>query len=157
MKNEKKEEEYLDFLSRAQRYCSLSEKCKYDLTKKLNEWKVPAPLHKKIILNLEKENFINEQRFAIAFARDKFRFSKWGKIKISYALKEKKLASNLISSALSEIDQKEYLEFCMKETRSKYASIKGKELYERIAKTLRYMAGKGFETDLCRKYIDVAE
>lgn len=148
------QEDFITFLSRAQRYCSLSEKCEEDVRKKLIEWKVIPVLFNDIFSSLKQEKFINEERYAKAFAIDKFRLSKWGKIKIDFALNAKKISAHYIENALDAIDMKEYLSFIAKEVSQKYASVKGKTDFERKAKVLRYMAGKGFEVETCQKFLE---
>ncbi len=153
MKEELKEE-FITFLSRAQRYCSLNEKCEDDVQKKLKEWKAHPSLFTAILNDLKKEKYIDEERYVKAFARDKFRFSKWGKIKIAYALKGKKISDENIQKGLDAVDQNDYSDFIEKEVKLKFASVKGKDDFEKKGKTLRYMAGKGFELELCQKFLE---
>ena len=72
------------------RYCSKAEHCIDDVRQKLWTWKVPTEEHDDIINTLIDNNFINEQRYAEAFVKDKFRFNHWGRIKISLMLRAKK-------------------------------------------------------------------
>jgi len=106
----KKEYTLEELLHKAASYCSISEHCVSEVVEKLTAWGVSITDKQKIIDRLISEDFINEKRFCIYFVKDKFRFNKWGKIKISYALKQKGLSSELINSALSTIDEGEYQE-----------------------------------------------
>jgi len=78
----KKEYSFDELFHKAASYCSISEHCISDVEEKLMAWKVPQLQRKKLIDKLVEEDFINEKRYALAFVRDKFRFNKWGKIKI---------------------------------------------------------------------------
>ena len=85
----KKQYTFDDLLHKAASYCPISEHCISDVTTKLRAWEVEEFDRKKIIENLIEDDFINEKRYAVAFVRDKFRLNKWGKIKITMALREK--------------------------------------------------------------------
>ena len=73
---------YEEALYKSAAYCSQSEHCISDLRNKLTQWGVMESDWDKIIRYLVDENYINESRYAIAFTKDKFRYNKWGKIKI---------------------------------------------------------------------------
>ena len=75
-------------------------------------------------------------------------------MEIKYALKGKNISEEHIQSGLNTIDQKAYFDFIEKEIKAKLASVKGKNDFEKKGKTLRYMAGKGFEANLCQKFLD---
>ncbi len=89
--------------------CSRREFCCDDIRNKLSLWGVDDDDGEKIIGILIKENFINESRYAAAFVRDKFKYNKWGKIKIESHLRVKKLPPDIISSALNSIDNEQYV------------------------------------------------
>ena len=93
-----------ELLHKAASYCSISEHCIYEVDLKLNAWCVTRDDRKSIINRLIAEDFINEKRFCAYFVKDKFRFNKWGKLKIAYALEQKRLDNDLINNALNSID-----------------------------------------------------
>ena len=70
-------------------YCSIAERCEQAIIEKMAKWGTPEDEQQAIINKLIEDDFLNERRYATAFARDKFRFNQWGRIKISYALKLK--------------------------------------------------------------------
>ena len=72
-------------------FCSKKEYCRQEIRQKLEKWEIAEKDIDTILEFLQKNNFINEQRYAQFYARDKFRFNKWGKQKISLMLKQKKL------------------------------------------------------------------
>lgn len=93
-------------LHRAAALCSSSEHCIADIREKLSRWGIGEPDARTIVERLVQERFIDEERYAIAFAKDKFRFSGWGRIKIRYALQQKRIGNSDIVNALSLIDGK---------------------------------------------------
>ena len=109
---------------------------------------------RKILQQLESEKFIDESRFASSFARDKFRFNKWGKIKISYAMKQKHLPENIINEALDSISEDEYREVLTEELQKKRKSVKGKNAWDIRNKLTRFAQQRGFEFDIIQKTID---
>jgi regulatory protein len=111
-------------------------------------WNVGSAESEKILNILIKENFINESRYATAFVKDKFRYNKWGKVKISAHLKAKSISSDIIQSALESIDNTDYIEMLRKLLDSHRKTVKAKNQIDLNAKLLRYGLSKGFESAL---------
>ena len=141
-------------LKKVELICSKQEKCKYDIKRKLLEWGIEPNSIDKIINSLEKNKFIDEKRYSSFFVRDKFRFNKWGKIKILFTLRQKNIADKYIFSALNKIDDKEYFNTLEKEILKKQSSIQYNNNYELKGKLLRFAESRGFEKDLIFKIID---
>lgn len=91
-----------------ERYCVYQERCHYDIEKKLKEMRMIPQAIDEIFGHLIQHNFLNETRFAQAFARGKFRIKKWGRTRITRELKMRKISSYTIKLALKEIDSKDY-------------------------------------------------
>ena len=140
-----------EFLHKAASYCSVSEHCISEIEIKLTAWDVLPTDREKIIICLKKDGFINEQRFCTAFVKDKFRFNKWGKIKISLALKAKGLSKELIDNAVSLIDEDEYEEMLASILKTKLATISYKDEYEKCGKLFRFAQSRGFESSIIEK------
>lgn len=132
-------------LIKAQNICARQEKCESDIRKKLYDWKAKQDDFNEIINNLKTEKFIDEQRYAISFAKEKFRFNKWGKVKIEFALKQKNISQKFISNALNEIPDKDYETILKNELLKKIKTIKETDEYTIRSKLLRYALSKGFE------------
>lgn len=132
---------------KAEAYCAVTEHCKDEVLRKLEQWGAPADAYESIIQHLEEENFLDEQRYAIAFVRDKYRFNQWGKMKISQALKLKHVPSSCISKAMQEIDEEEYGAILASLLRKKRQGIKANNEYERNGKLIRFAVGHGYEMD----------
>lgn len=144
----KKEYTTEQLFQKAASYCSISEHCVSEVETKLKAWKVDTSESKKIIEKLIQDDFINEKRFAQAFVRDKFNFNKWGKLKISAALREKRLDSGLINKALSNIDEGEYEEMLATLLKNKMQNIKYEYEYEKQGKLFRFAQSRGFENNI---------
>jgi regulatory protein len=139
---------YKTALSKAMAQCSKREYCTEDIRSKLELWGVGSADTERIIAALIKENFINESRYASAFVRDKFRYNKWGKIKIAAHLRIKKIPSDKIRTALESIDYEVYIKVLRELIEKHKKSIKAKNQYALKAKLLRYGLSKGFESTL---------
>jgi regulatory protein len=152
--NKMKKEYTLDeLLHKAASYCSISEHCISEVEEKLTAWGVNNEDKTKIIDKLCEDNFINEKRFCIAYTKDKFLFNKWGKIKISYALRQKGLAGDLISNALKTIDDGEYEEMLAVILKNKLKTIKWEFEYEKMGKLFNFAQSRGFESNVIDRVI----
>jgi len=134
--------------------CSKKEYCISDMQKKMQYWKLNSKQETQIIAQLIDEKYIDEKRFTEAFVKDKFRFNKWGKYKISFQLKQKGINQELIESALEIITETDYFEIIEELLISKNKSIKAQTEYERRGKLLRFMAQRGFEIDAVNIKLD---
>ncbi|EJW96376.1 regulatory protein RecX [gut metagenome] len=134
-----------DALSRMTAYCASSEHCRAEVSEKLQRWGIAYDAIDRIIRHLEQENFINEERFCRAFINDKFRFAKWGKVKIGQALQLKKISPFVYRPLLNEIDKEEYLSILQKLLASKKKSIHAENDYELNGKLVRFALSRGFE------------
>ncbi|MFT5077637.1 MAG: regulatory protein [Saprospiraceae bacterium] len=91
-----------------ERYCVYQERCHNDIDKKLREMRMVPQAMDEIFGHLIQHNFLNETRFAQAFARGKFRIKRWGRNRITRELKLRKISAYNIKLALKEIDPKDY-------------------------------------------------
>jgi regulatory protein len=149
----KKEYSVEELLQKAASYCSISEHCVSEVEDKLTAWGVSAEAKETIIDRLLSEDFINEKRYCHFFVKDKFRFNKWGKIKISYALKQKGLGIDLIASALTTIDEGEYDEMLSSLLKSKLSGLKYEYEYEKQGKLFRFAQSRGFENNVIERML----
>lgn len=91
-----------------ERYCVYQERCHKEVDKKLREMRMIPEARDQIIGHLIEQNFLNETRFAQAFARGKFRTKKWGKNRIVNELKQRYISAYNVKLALKEIPDSEY-------------------------------------------------
>lgn len=135
-------------LARAAALCSKCEQAESDIRKKLHDWGINREDADTIIDTLIGEHYLDEQRFAIAYTRDKFRFDGWGRVKIAYQLRLKQVSQSIIDTAFAEIDDDEYEQSLRKLLSSKLRSLKGKEPIQIKASLLRFASSRGFEPGL---------
>ena len=135
-------------LNRAAAYCSRQERCVYDVECKLEAWNVDPDEFGAIIERLKKEKFIDEERYATFFVRDKFRFNGWGKVKIRWALKKKNVDPAAVAKALDVINQDEYKAKLKQLILNKYKQLKEPDSYKATAKLMRFARSRGFEPEL---------
>ena len=96
-------------LNRVASYCSAAEHCRAEVNEKLQRWGIAYETIARILERLETEKYIDDERYCRAFVNDKFRFAKWGKMKIAQGLYMKKIPSDVAWRHLNEIDEEEYL------------------------------------------------
>jgi regulatory protein len=135
-------------LQKLKHYCAYQERSHSEVKSKLYDLGVRKPEHDDIIATLIEENYLNEERFAIAFARGKFRMKQWGKVKIGYELKQRQVSAYCIKKAMKQIDEEEYLKTIQELAIEKYAALKGEQYLVRKKKTMDYLVQKGFEHPL---------
>ncbi len=134
-------------LQKLKQYCAYQERSHAEVQQKLWDLGVSRGEHDEIISTLIEENYLNEERFAIAFAGGKFRMKEWGRKKIYYALKEKKVSEYNIKKAMKEIDDEAYEKTLAALAEKKYASLKGEQYLVRKKKTMDYLIQKGYEPE----------
>ncbi len=137
-------------LQKLRHYCCYQERCHQEVKEKLYSLGVKSKEHDEIIASLIEDNYLNEERFAIAFAGGKFRMKQWGRVKIKYELKLRQVSEYSIKKALKQIDEKEYLSILQKLADDRYASLKAEQYLVRKKKTMDYLLQKGFEMELVR-------
>lgn len=135
-------------LTRAAALCSKCEQAESDIRKKLHDWGISPDDADTIIDTLTAERYLDEQRFATAYTRDKFRFDGWGRVKIAYNLRMKQIGSQVIDNALAEIDDEDYEQSLRRLLASKLRTLRGKEPIQIKASLLRFAASRGFEQGL---------
>jgi regulatory protein len=139
---------YKSALSRAMALCSKSEYCIDDIRTKLHSWSVSDKDSERIITSLVKDKFLDEKRYAGFFVSDKFKFNKWGRIKITAHLKSKNIPAEIIKHALDSIDNEIYIKTLKDLLTEHRKHIKAKNQFDQKGKLLRYGLSKGFESSL---------
>lgn len=140
--------------SKAAALCSRAEKSPLSIQKKTTQWGLSPEEGEAVLQRLFEHNFLNEQRFACFYVCDKYRFNRWGRIKIAYQLKNEGISAPCITQALEEIDDESYLENLRDLLQEKYRKTKGKDDYDLKMKVVRYAQGRGFEPELIFRTYD---
>ncbi|MFZ1328105.1 MAG: regulatory protein RecX [Chitinophagaceae bacterium] len=136
-------------------YCAYQERCHSEVKEKLYQLGVWKKEHDEIIASLIEENYLNEERFAVAYAGGHFRIKQWGRIKIKYELKQKQVSEYSIKKALKQIEDEEYGKVLEKLAREKYAALKKEQFLVRKKKTADYLVSKGYEADLVNTILKI--
>ena len=135
-------------LQKLKHYCAYQERCHSEVKEKLYSLGVWKKDHDAIISTLIEENYLNEERFALAYAGGKWRVKRWGRVRIRYELKQKQVSEYCIKKALKQIDEEEYLRVMNEVAAAKYAALKNDQYLVRKKKTMDYLVNRGFETGL---------
>lgn len=135
-------------LQQARNICARQEQCKQDIREKLGKWGLSEEDTAQIIGKLEKEGFIDEQRYAGMFSREKFRLNKWGRIKLRYMLKQKHIPGSIIDNALGEINDEEYRELLLEELQKKNKTLRQHDQKAARDQLVRFAMQRGFEYEI---------
>ena len=141
-------------LERARSFCRYQQRSLSEVKEKLYSFSLPNKDIEGLMTQLIAEKYLNEEDFATAFARGKFRMKQWGKVKIKYELRLKKVSDFWISKALREIDQEEYQQILQKLAARKLTSLKNIEnIFIKKRKLQDYLIQKGFENELVKNIV----
>ena len=153
MKQKTEQEAYLTLAT----LCAQAEHCQWEMVEKMRKWEIPEEAQARIMERLVKERYVDDERFARAFAKDKVRYNKWGRRKVEQALWQKHIDEDIRKNVLNEIDDEEYLSVLRPLLKQKRKSIKAQNDYELNQKLMRFALGRGFTFDIIKQCIDVED
>lgn len=130
------------------RYCAYQERSHEEVRQKLHSLGATTDETEEMMVFLIREGFLNEERFARAFARGKFRMKNWGRIRITNNLEARGISKNCIQIGLREIDPEEYLNTMHKILAGKAADTRDTNIFVRRNKVAAFAIRKGFEPEL---------
>ena len=152
MSKEKTEQEaYLQLAA----MCAQAEHCEQEMRDKMKRWAIEPDAQDRVIARLIKERYIDNERYARAFVKDKIRYNKWGRRKVMQALWMKRIDNDILHQVLDEIDDKEYVDVLIPLLKQKRKAIKAKSDYELNQKLVRFALGRGFDFSIIRQCMDV--
>ena len=135
--------------------CAQAEHCQYEMLEKMRRWELPEDAHARVMAKLVKERYVDDERYAQAFVKDKIRYNKWGRRKVEQALWQKRIDEDIRKRVLDEVDEDEYLSILRPLLKQKRKTIKAQNDYELNQKLMRFAVGRGFTFDIIRQCIDV--
>ena len=138
-------------LSKARGYCAYQERCVSEIEGKLREWRVSHDKAARIIEQLIKDDYLNEERFARSFAGGKFRINHWGKTKIIHELERRRVPDLIIQIGLEEIDDDEYETTLRDLLQRKNREIRETDPYRRKQKLIAFGVQKGYHYGLVKE------
>jgi len=129
-------------------YCAYQERCHKEVRAKLREMKMIPEAVDKIMVHLIQYNYLNEERFAKAFVRGKFRIKKWGKNRLLRELKFREISKYSIDVALKQIDLDDYYKTLDELTKKRIDQVKEKNIFKKKKKVADYLLYRGWESHL---------
>ena len=137
--------------------CAQGEHCQWEMTEKLRKWEIGEEAQARIMQKLVSGGYVDDERFARAFAMDKVRYNKWGRRKVEQALWQKHIDDDIRQRVLDDISDEEYLNILRPLLKQKRRTTKAASDYELDQKLIRFAVGRGFTFDIIRQCIDVDE
>lgn len=153
---EEKQKTYTVLQARAkiQDWCAYQERCQQEVRDKLYGYGLRSADVENIIADLIADNFLNEERFARAYAGGKFRIKKWGRIKIKAGLKARRISDYCIHKGMEEISDRDYLKTLRQLMEGKDRLLNEKNKIRRKYKLLRFAASRGYEQELIMEILN---
>ena len=139
--------------NRAAAMCARSEQSSGDIRGKLVKWGLGSSDTDQVLSQLIEQGFINDERYARAFVKDKFAFNGWGRVKIAYQLRQKGIPNDLITDALTVIDEDQYRQRLIDLLSAKWRSVNHNNARAAWAAMMRFAASRGFETAIATQCV----
>lgn len=141
-------------LQRLSALCASAEHCEYEMTEKMRKWEVEESDCERIMEYLRKAKFVDDERYARAFVKDKIKYNKWGRRKVEQGLWAKHIAEDIRQRVLDEVDESQYKSVLTDLLKSKRRSIKAANDYEMYRKLIKFALSRGFDYSIVRHCID---
>ncbi len=136
-------------LPKLKQYCAYQERSHAEVKEKLYGYGLNTKDTEKLVAELVTENYLNEERYALAFAGGKFRIKQWGRVKIKYELKQQQVSAYCIKKALASIEETNYLDTLRQLYDKKKATLNTeKNIFIKKKKLHNYLLQKGYESDM---------
>ncbi len=144
-------------LRRLTALCAKSEHCCHDLRQKMWQWGLSNGQQQEVIDYLESHDFVNDRRYAMALAKDKMRYDKWGPRKIEQALMAKGIGAELRKEALGQFDDEEFADILRPLIENKRKSLATSDPRQRQQKLMQYALGRGFTYGLIKSCMETLD
>lgn len=155
MKGKKKESDIEDLTARLEEACVRGEQCSHDILRKLARKGVTGDEARRVLAHLQEGRFVDDRRFACAYVRDKYLFSRWGRRKIVAGLYSKSIPRDLIDIAMDEIDLRTYASIAFKSLSGRLRMLDAElPRLEKREKLFRFGMGRGYESGLVIKILN---
>ena len=133
--------------------CARSEHCQHELTEKMRRWGMSDEAQARVMARLVGERYVDDERYARAFVRDKIRYNKWGRRKVEQGLWAKRIDDDIRERVLGEVGDDEYLSVLRPLLQQKRRSVKADSDYELNQKLVKFALSRGFTYDIIRQCI----
>ena len=151
MKQKSEQDAYLTLAA----LCAQAEHCQYEMLEKMRRWELDDEAQARVMQRLVSERYVDDERYARAFVKDKVRYNKWGRRKVEQALWQKHIDEDIRQQMLDEIDDEEYISVLRPLLKQKRRSTKAANDYLLKQKLMRFALGRGFTFDIIRQCMDL--
>lgn len=135
--------------------CAQAEHCEYEMQEKMRRWEIADDAQARVMQRLITERYVDDERFARAFANDKVKYNKWGRRKVEQAMWLKHIAEDIRQRVLDSIDDEEYIAILRPLLQQKRRSVKARNDYELRQKLIKFAIGRGFTMDIIKQCISI--
>lgn len=153
MKQKTEQEAYLSLAA----LCAQAEHCQWEMLEKMRRWELSDEARARVMERLMKERYVDDERYARAFVKDKVRYNKWGRRKVEQALWQKHIGDSVRQQVLDEVDDDEYISILRPLLQQKRRSTKAASDYELNQKLIRFAVSRGFTMDIIKQCINVED
>lgn len=153
MKQKTEQEAYLSLAA----LCAQAEHCQWEMLEKMRRWELSDEAQARVMERLMKERYVDDERYARAFVKDKVRYNKWGRRKVEQALWQKHIGDSVRLQVLDEVDDDEYISILRPLLQQKRRSTKAASDYELNQKLIRFAVNRGFTMDIIKQCINVED
>lgn len=153
MKQKTEQEAYLTLAS----LCANAEHCQWEMLEKMRRWELSEDAQTRVMQRLINERYVDDERYARAFVKDKVRYNKWGRRKVEQALWAKHIEESIRQRVLDEVDDEEYLRILRPLLKQKRKATKADSEYELNAKLIKFAMSKGFTMDIIKQCLNVED
>lgn len=137
--------------------CAQAEHCEYEMQEKMRRWEIADDAQTRVMQRLITERYVDDERFARAFANDKVKYNKWGRRKVEQAMWLKHIAEDIRQRVLDSIDDEEYIAILRPLLQQKRRSVKARNDYELRQKLIKFAIGRGFTMDIIKQCISIGD
>ena len=133
-------------LSRLQKLCSKAEYCTSDIRRKaLKDLEGDEEAAARVVASLVEDRYVDDARYASAFAREKAQIQGWGPVKIRFQLRAKGVKDSVITEALQEVEPQRAQDKLEKVLQTKAKTLEGDPQFK--LKLLKFGLGRGYDYD----------
>lgn len=137
--------------------CAQAEHCQWEMTEKMRRWELTEEAQARVMQRLVSERYVDDERYARAFVKDKVRYNKWGRRKVEQALWQKHIDESVRQQVLDEVGDDEYISILRPMLQQKRKSTKASSDYELNGKLIKFAMSHGFTMDIIKQCINVED
>lgn len=134
--------------------CAQAEHCEYEMQEKMRRWQLPDDAQARVMQRLVSERYVDDNRYALAFARDKVKYNKWGRRKVEQTLWQKRIKDDIRQQVLDSIGDADYISVLRPLLQQKRRAVKARNDYELRMKLVKFALGRGFTMDVIRQCVN---